>query len=52
MGAQPKRKITRAMQGKRRRGNTPKLMKDVSVSKMPMHRKTLFGQLLAAIGAK
>ncbi len=45
MGAQPKNKITRAEQGKRRAGNTPKLLKDANHSKLPLHKKTLFGKI-------
>lgn len=45
MGAQPKNKITRAEQGKRRAGNTPNLKKDASTNKVPLHKKTLFGKI-------
>jgi len=45
MAAQPKNKITRVEQGKRRAGNTPKLLKDANMAKMPLHKKTLFGTI-------
>jgi DNA-binding protein HU-beta len=41
MAAHPKNKITRAERGKRRRGNTPKLLKGNPV-KTPIHKKGLF----------
>ncbi len=47
MGAQPKNKITRAEQGMRRAGNTPKLNKDAKSAKIPLHKKTLFGKISA-----
>ena len=45
MSAQPKNKITRVEQGKRRAGNTPKLNKDAATAKVALHKKTLFGKI-------
>ncbi len=50
MAAHPKNKITRAEQGKRRAGNTPKLMRDTKVTKVPLHKKTLVSRIMSAIG--
>lgn len=50
MAAHPKNKITRVEQGKRRRGNTPKLLKDVKVHAIPAHKRSLFGKILGLIG--
>ena len=52
MGAQPKNKITRVEQGKRRAGNTPKLNKDAKMSKTPLHKKTLFGKISKLFAVK
>jgi hypothetical protein len=49
MGALPKNKITRVERGKRRRGNTPKLKKDV-LSSVPMHKRGFMAELLKFIG--
>jgi len=49
MAALPKNKITRAEQGKRRAGNTPKLLKDLKKSKTPLHKKGLFARLAKAV---
>lgn len=49
MGALPKNKITRAERGKRRRGNTPKLKKDVH-SAIPSHKRGFVAELLKFVG--
>ena len=49
MAAQPKNKITRVEQGKRRHGNTPKLLKDTTTSRVPLYKQTLFGKLLKMV---
>jgi hypothetical protein len=46
MAGQPKNKVTRAEQGKRRRGNTPKLVKNLKQAKVPHHKQTLFGRFV------
>jgi hypothetical protein len=51
MGAQPKRKITRSMQGKRRAGNTPKLAKDTNTNLVPMHKRAFFDKLMNWVNA-
>jgi hypothetical protein len=48
MSAQPKNKITRAEQGKRRHGNTPKLLKD-SKSSIPMHKRSFFSRFMTMV---
>jgi len=52
MSGQPKNKITRVERGKRRAGNTPKLVKDTAVSKIPLHKRDFFSRMLAKLGAK
>jgi len=52
MGAVPKNKITRAERGKRRRGNTPKLNKDVKTTSIPMHKQGFVAQLFKSLGIK
>lgn len=52
MGALPKNKITSAERGKRRRGNTPKLGKDVKTNSIPMHKRGFVAQLFKAVGIK
>ncbi len=37
----PKNKITRAERGKRRSGNTPKLVKNAKLAKVPSHKDRL-----------
>jgi hypothetical protein len=51
MAAQPKNKITRVEQGKRRHGNTPKLMRDTKVHQVPPYKRTMFDKFMQAIGA-
>lgn len=46
MGALPKNKITRAERGKRRRGNTPQLKKDVKQSKVPLYKRGILASLM------
>lgn len=46
MGAQPKNKITRVERGLRRKGNTPKLLKQISHSQVPAHKKKLGQRLI------
>jgi hypothetical protein len=50
MGALPKNKITRVERGRRRKGNTPKLLKDVKVVSQPLHKRGLVSQIKRAIG--
>ena len=50
MGALPKNKITRAERGARRRGNTPKLKKDVNVVKVPLNKQGFVTSLMKKIG--
>lgn len=50
MAAHPKNKITRVERGKRRAGNTPKLLKDTKVSRVPLHKKTLATQIMSKLG--
>jgi len=49
MGALPKNKITSVERGKRRRGNTPKLKKDIN-SAIPNYKKGFMAELLQFIG--
>ncbi len=49
MGALPKNKITRAERGKRRKGNTPKLVKDTN-SSVPLHKRGFVTQLFQTVG--
>lgn len=41
MGALPKNKITRAERGKRRKGNTPQLLKQSKKAQIPLHKRGL-----------
>lgn len=41
MGALPKNKVTAAERGKRRRGNTPKLLKTHKKAQIPLHKRGL-----------
>lgn len=50
MAAHPKNKITRVERGKRRAGNTPKLMKDTKISRVPLHKKTLVSHIMSKLG--
>ncbi len=50
MGALPKNKITRVERGKRRAGNTPKLMQDTKVTSVPLHKKTLVDSIMSKLG--
>lgn len=50
MGALPKNKITRVEQGKRRRGNAPKLKRDINVTPVPLAKQGLVNQVFAALG--
>jgi len=49
MAAHPKNKITRVEQGKRRHGNTPKLIRDAHYAKTPLHKRGLIAQIMKAI---
>ncbi len=49
MGALPKNKITRAERGKRRRGNTPKLLKTHKKAQVPMHKRGLAASIARKI---
>ncbi len=50
MGALPKNKITRVERGRRRRGNTPALKKNIKQSKIPQAKKGLVMQIFSALG--
>ncbi len=52
MGAVPKNKITRAERGKRRRGNTPGLTKNLkqAQSNLPLHKKGIVAQIFKRVG--
>lgn len=50
MGALPKNKITRAERGKRRKGNTPSVTKDVKTTMIPAHKKGLVAQIFKSLG--
>jgi hypothetical protein len=52
MGAQPKRKITRAMRGMRRKGNTPKLAKDHTFSSIPLYKRGFFDKVMSLFSEK
>jgi hypothetical protein len=52
MAAQPKNKITRVEQGKRRHGNTPKLKKDVKMSRVPLYKRAFFDKIMQLIGGE
>ncbi|MEN8253177.1 MAG: hypothetical protein ABFQ62_02245 [Patescibacteria group bacterium] len=52
MGAVPKNKVTRVERAKRRKGNTPKLKKNLKHSKVAKHKKSLVAQIFRAIGLK
>ena len=52
MGAQPKNKITRVEQGKRRRGNKAKIGKDHNITATLLSRKTLSQRILARFKTK
>jgi hypothetical protein len=52
MGAQPKNKITSVERGKRRHGNTPKLVKDAKTTKVPLYKRSYFDKLMQMIGGK
>ena len=49
MGAHPKNKITRVEQGKRRRGNTPKLKKNTKQVAVPLHKRSLAERFAKAV---
>ncbi len=49
MAAHPKNKVTRVEQGKRRHGNTPKLLRDANKAKTPLYKKGLVAQIMKAI---
>ncbi len=50
MAAHPKNKITRVEQGKRRKGNTPKLKKDTTMSRVPLHKRGFFQNMMEKLG--
>lgn len=52
MAAQPKNKITSVERGKRRHGNTPKLVKDARSTKVPLHKRAYFDKVMKMIGGK
>ncbi len=52
MGAVPKNKITRAERGKRRRGNTPKLVRDANNTSIPKHKQGFIAQFFKTLGIK
>lgn len=41
----PKNKITRAERGKRRSGNTPKLVRDTKVTKVPLNKAKVVAKM-------
>ncbi len=51
MSAQPKNKITRVEQGKRRRGNTPKLQRDPKTHSVPLYKRGFFDKIMKKIGS-
>lgn len=50
MAAVPKNKITSVERGKRRRGNTPKLLKNTRHNQAQLHKRGLVAQIFQAIG--
>ena len=50
MGPLPKNKVTRVEQGKRRRGNKPKITKDIKIARTPLHKRGLAAQILKLVG--
>lgn len=50
MGALPKNKITRVERGRRRKGNTPSLVKDINIAKIPLHKRGFVAELLQSLG--
>jgi len=51
MAAVPKNKITRAERGKRRRGNRPKVVRDLN-SSTQFHKRGFVASVFKAIGLK
>lgn len=49
MGALPKNKITRVERGKRRRGNTPKVVRDTNQAQPPLHKRGLLASITRKI---
>ncbi len=49
MAAHPKNKVTRAERGKRRRGNTPKLLKNKARTATPLYKKGIFSRFVKAV---
>jgi len=49
MGALPKNKITRVERGKRRKGNTPALKKDVKTARTPLHKRGLVAAIFSKL---
>lgn len=50
MPALPKNKITSVERGKRRKGNTPKLLKNTKHSQAQLHKRGLVAQIFKAVG--
>lgn len=50
MGALPKNKITRVERGKRRRGNTPKLVSQIQHTSPQLHKRGLVAAIFRAVG--
>lgn len=50
MPALPKNKITSVERGKRRRGNTPQLKKNLAQSQAQLHKQGLLAQLRKSLG--
>ncbi len=48
----PKNKITRAERGKRRQGNTPKLIKNIKTAKTPLHKEKIAQKLLMILAPR
>ncbi len=50
MAAVPKNKITRAERGKRRKGNTPSLIKNAATSQPQFHKRGFVAMMLKNLG--
>ena len=50
MAAVPKNKITRVERGKRRKGNTPFLIKNVATAKPQLHKRGFVAMMLKNLG--
>lgn len=50
MAAVPKNKITRVERGKRRKGNTPSLVKNAATSQPQFHKRGFVAMLIKNLG--